>query len=179
MHSGNIIESVIVCKTRRSLVLLITLRAMRRVITYLIPIVVCLVVGFMAAPIQQQAIQEWYPTLTKSVLTPPNIVFPIVWTILYILMGLSLGRLLEIGRTDYLWLWVVQLILNFMWSIGFFYFHNTIIGFVDIIILIVLAVWYMVAVRRISRTAAWLFLPYAVWLLFAAYLNSYIVIANP
>ena len=67
---------------------------MKKIAAYLIPVLACFAVGISASFFQASSIAEWYPTLTKPTLTPPNIVFPIAWSVLYLCMGLSLGRLI-------------------------------------------------------------------------------------
>ena len=74
-----------------------------------IPIILCLIVGFFGSLVQGDALENWYPYLVKSPVTPPNIVFPIAWTILYILMGLSMGILLNRGGRGLIPLWSAQL----------------------------------------------------------------------
>lgn len=126
---------------------------------------------------QASSIAEWYPTLTKPTLTPPNIVFPIAWSVLYLCMGLSLGRLIvRRQHKGIIRLWVLQLIANFLWSILFFTLRNPLAGFIDIVLLNILVGLYIFAASRRDRAAAWLFVPYLLWTLFAAYLNGYILL---
>lgn len=126
---------------------------------------------------QASSIAEWYPTLTKPTLTPPNIVFPIAWNVLYLCMGLSLGRLIvHRQHKGIIRLWVLQLIANFLWSILFFTLRNPLAGFIDIVLLNILVGLYIFAASRRDRAAAWLFVPYLLWTLFAAYLNGYILL---
>lgn len=86
---------------------------MKHLTRYLWPIALCMSVGFSASLFQREAIAEWYPFLNKPVLTPPNGAFPIVWGILYILIGISLGRIwgkgLKVSQRE----WWIQLALNF------------------------------------------------------------------
>ncbi len=152
---------------------------MKKVITYLFPVLLCLVIGYVGSLFQSSALTEWYPLLNKSALTPPNIAFPIAWGILYLCMGLSLGRLMARGEgKGLISLWVAQLILNFLWSIFFFYFRNPLVGFIDIVALNLLVILYIVLAARRDRAAAWLFVPYLLWILLAAYLNGYVLVNN-
>uniref|UniRef100_UPI003AB65A64 TspO/MBR family protein n=1 Tax=Barnesiella intestinihominis TaxID=487174 RepID=UPI003AB65A64 len=83
---------------------------MKKVWNYLWPVLLCVVVGITAGFFQRSAIEEWYPLLHKPSITPPAIVFPIVWSILYVLMGLSLSFLIK--RKSAKWLiavWGAQL----------------------------------------------------------------------
>ena len=98
---------------------------MKKIAAYLIPVLACFAVGISASFFQASSIAEWYPTLTKPTLTPPNIVFPIAWSVLYLCMGLSLGRLIvRRQHKGIIRLWVLQLIANFLWSILFFTLRN-------------------------------------------------------
>lgn len=150
---------------------------MKKIAAYLIPVLACFAVGISASFFQASSIAEWYPTLTKPALTPPNIVFPIAWSVLYLCMGLSLGRLIvRRQHKGIIRLWILQLIANFLWSILFFTLRNPLAGFIDIVLLNILVGLYIFAASRRDRAAAWLFVPYLLWTLFAAYLNGYILL---
>lgn len=154
---------------------------MRKVLNIIIPIVICFIVGVTASYFQSDSISSWYPTLIKPPLTPPNIMFPIAWTIIYLLMGLSIGFVLNTnnkGKKISIVLFAVQLFFNFTWSIVFFYKQNPLIGFLNIVILDVLVINYIIKSRQINRVSSWLFIPYLLWLLFATYLNGYILFYN-
>ena len=98
---------------------------MKRIVYYLLPVLVCLGVGFAGSLFQARSMVEWYPWLDKSVLTPPGVAFPIAWTLLYVCMGVSLGRLIDRARDRMLFtIWGVQLVLNFLWSLCFFTFRS-------------------------------------------------------
>ncbi|MGL4208661.1 MAG: TspO/MBR family protein [Candidatus Adiutrix sp.] len=141
----------------------------------------CLLLGFVAGKLQGPSIINWYPLLYKSSLTPPNIVFPIAWTILYIFMGTSLGLLIastEKNKFSLYALFAVQLGLNFLWSVSFFYFQNPLAGLIVIVLLIICIVLYCFQGRQKHFIASILFLPYLGWVCFAAYLNLYIFLHN-
>lgn len=93
-----------------------------------IGIAACLAVGELSSLLQSDALQSWYPQLDKSVLTPPGVVFAVVWVLLYILMGVSIGLVWKKRKApDYKMvtgLFVGQLVLNFFWSVVFFFFHS-------------------------------------------------------
>ena len=109
---------------------------MKRFAFYLLPILLCFAVGLSASYFQSDSISEWYPLLNKPALTPPNGAFPIAWSIIYICMGLSLGRLIERGANKTLSvLWGIQLVVNFLWSLLFFAFRNPFLGLIDILLL--------------------------------------------
>lgn len=102
---------------------------MKRFAFYFLPILLCFAVGLSASYFQSNSISEWYPLLNKPVLTPPNGAFPIAWSIIYICMGLSLGRLIERGADKTLSvLWGIQLVVNFY---GAYYFLHLEIRFWD------------------------------------------------
>ena len=100
-----------------------------------------------------------------------------VQRVLYLCMGLSLGRLIvRRQHKGIIRLWVLQLIANFLWSILFFTLRNPLAGFIDIVLLNILVGLYIFAASRRDRAAAWLFVSYLLWTLFAAYLNGYILL---
>ena len=151
---------------------------MKKFIAYPIAIAVCLGVGYLSSLMQTEALREWYPTVVKSPLSPPNMVFPIVWTALYILMGLSLGECFRTDNMRAVLPWVLQLVTNFLWTLFFFRLRDPLLGLVDLLLLIVLTIWYMSSASRTSSGAGWLMVPYLLWLLFATYLNWYVYANN-
>lgn len=154
---------------------------MRTSIAIPVWVLVCFVVGLTASYFQREALALWYPILEKSSLTPPNIVFPIVWSILYLLMGISVGLVIGSGhphRRAVMWIFIVQLVLNFMWSILFFYMCNPLWGLIDIVLLDVVVLLYMARSYSVHRAASYLFVPYVLWLVIATYLNGYILMNN-
>ena len=152
---------------------------MKGIVYYLLPILLCLGVGFAGSLFQARSMIEWYPLLDKSTLTPPGIAFPIAWSVIYICMGISLGRLIHHSRDRVLfWIWGIQLVLNFLWSLFFFTLRYPLLGLVDSLLLDVLVFIYTTSAYRRDKAAAWLFVPYFLWLLFATYLNGYIYLYN-
>lgn len=143
--------------------------------------VLCLAVGMTAATLQGDALRDWYPFLRKSPLTPPDWAFPAAWTVLYILMGISMALVRSSprpGRTTATNIFLLQLLANFSWSIAFFYLHSPTAGLGVISLLFVLLLLYVWKSLPISRLGASLFLPYLIWVGFAWYLNFYIVMHN-
>ena len=116
----------------------------------------------------------WYQGLIKSDLNPPGYVFGIVWPILYLLMGITAWRTFEIIKN----LFYVQLFLNAIWSWLFFSFHLPLISLIDIWLLIYININIAYKVLKIDKLAGLLYVPYILWLLFASYLNLFIVINN-
>ena len=146
-----------------------------------LPVACTLIVGALAAGMQADDLRLWYPTLEKSPLTPPNAVFPLVWTLLYILTGLSMGLvLLSDNKRKYkaLLLFAFQLGLNFFWCYLFFICKSTGGALLCLIVLTGTAVCYATGSWPVRKTAAILFVPYIAWLCFALYLNLYIWLYN-
>lgn len=124
---------------------------------------------------------EGYDTLVKPPLSPPGIVFPIVWTVLYTLMGISAYLIWNSGDLDRgpaLRLYLLQLIVNVLWPLLFFRLEWRLFSFFWIIALILLVILMLAAFYAIRKTAAYLNIPYLIWLLFAAYLNLGFYIVN-
>lgn len=116
---------------------------------------------------------EWYAGLTKPAFNPPNWIFAPVWTVLYVLIAIAGWRCWErapLGAP--MRIWVVQLVLNFLWSPIFFGAHLMGLALVVILALLVSVLTFMFASWRHDRIAAWLFAPYAAWVAFAALLNG-------
>lgn len=154
---------------------------MKKVLSILIPILACFLVGLTASHFQAESIQVWYPLLNKPALTPPNLVFPIAWSIIYLCMGISLGMILlsKSEKKDLLFrIFVIQLFLNFAWSILFFYYRSPLLGFIDILLLDIVVTWYTIKSYPTNKISSILFLPYLLWIYFATYLNGYILINN-
>ena len=116
----------------------------------------------------------WYQGLIKSDLNPPGYVFGIVWPILYLLMGITAWRTFEIIKN----LFYIQLFLNAIWSWLFFSFHLPLISLIDIWLLIYVNIKIIFKVVKMDKLAGLLYTPYILWLLFASYLNLFIVINN-
>lgn len=154
---------------------------MKKVLTLVVPVVLGFIVGFLSRYFQADSLALWYPTLNMSSLTPPNSAFPIAWGIIYLCSGLSIGIIWNknsIARVPMAVLFVGQLFLNFMWSFGFFYLMSPLAGFVTILFLDAIVLFYTSRAWHISRLAAWLFAPYIAWITLATYLNAYILIFN-
>ena len=117
---------------------------------------------------------SWYDELIKSSLNPPGFVFGIVWPILYLLMAI-----VSFQASEKIWkLFILQLILNAAWSWIFFYFQAPIIALLDIVFLIVINLKILGQLRSLSTLLFSLYLPYLLWLFFAAFLNISIIYLN-
>lgn len=166
---------------RRKIIMIDKARRKRNIGVVLISILICFAVGMIASYFQEDSIKTWYPFLNKPKLTPPNIVFPIAWSIIYFCIGLSIGLIIisdVIKKKWFIWLFAIQLFFNFAWSILFFYFRSPLLGLVDILILDILVTIYTVKSFNVKRISSILFFPYIVWIYFATYLNGYILMYN-
>jgi benzodiazapine receptor len=141
---------------------------------YFLPLLViaCSVIGSLANIFISS--DTWYVDLIKSPLNPPSYIFGIVWPILYALMAF-----VSFKSADKIWpLFIPQLILNAAWSWIFFYIHAPLLALINISILIFLNQKILVILNKESRLLFWLYLPYVLWLTFAAFLNASIVFLN-
>lgn len=154
---------------------------MKKVFSILVAIVICLLVGWLSSLMNVSPIESWYPSLEKSSFTPPDYVFPIVWGALYILIGISAGLLYnvhDISRRPLMVLFALQLLFNLSWTFFFFKMQSPILGFVNLLILIILGIAYFIGTMLVKRSSGLFFFPYLLWILFATYLNFYILIYN-
>ena len=141
---------------------------------YFLPLLVfaCSVIGSLANIFISS--DSWYVDLVKSPLNPPSFVFGIVWPILYALMAF-----VSFKSADKIWkLFIPQLILNAAWSWMFFFMHAPLLALINITILIFLNQKILVILKIESKLLFWLYLPYVLWLTFAAFLNASIVLLN-
>lgn len=141
---------------------------------YFLPLLViaCSVIGSLANIFISS--DSWYVDLVKSPLNPPSFVFGIVWPILYALMAF-----VSFKSADKIWkLFIPQLILNAAWSWMFFFMHAPLLALINISILIFLNQKILVILKIESRFLFWLYVPYVLWLSFAAFLNASIVFLN-
>ena len=141
-----------------------------------------ILIGIASAILTRDMMKE-YGSLNKPFLAPPTIVFPIAWTILYLLMGIAAAMIYS--KEEYseyrsvgLTLHFVQLILNFFWSIIFFNMGKYFFAFVWLVILWLVVFSMLMNYRKISKTAFFLNVPYIVWLTFAGYLNLAVAVLN-
>ena len=146
-------------------------------------LLLCLSVGALEGLVTRPEIPAWYAGLVKPSWTPPPLVFPIAWTVLYILMAVSLWRLWDLearsaARTRVLIWFAVQLALNALWSPVFFGWHGTKTALVIIVGLLLAIAAPMIAASRADRPAAWLLTPYLLWVAYATTINIGVVAMN-
>lgn len=150
---------------------------------YLISLLIVLAIGLVASLVTRPEIAGWYSTLHKPSFNPPPWLFAPVWTVIYIMIATSAYLVWQhrsrkpayiIARSAYF----IQLILNFSWSIIFFWMHQIAAAMIVIILL-----WLSIMItinwfNKFSRTAAWLLIPYLLWVSFASVLNVSIYFLN-
>ncbi|MBR2712530.1 MAG: tryptophan-rich sensory protein [Bacilli bacterium] len=140
-------------------------------------IIITLVIG--AVPSIFVYTNNIYNTLDKPPLSPPGILFPIVWTILFILMGISAYRIsIRNSNNTELLIYFIQLIVNALWTPIFFGLNAYLFALIWLILLIVLVVIMISKFYKLDNVSAYLNIPYLIWLLFALYLNFGIYILN-
>jgi benzodiazapine receptor len=141
-----------------------------------ISIILPLSVGAIAGMFTSRAIPEWYASLIQPSFNPPNWLFGPVWTTLYIIMGISFFLIwkLEAGkeRNQAILIFIVQLILNFGWSFCFFYFKMIGLALIEIIVLWSTIVLMLTRFYKLKPLAAYLNIPYLLWVSFATVLNA-------
>tara|TARA_B100000482_G_scaffold179869_1_gene151961 strand:+ start:3030 stop:3479 length:450 start_codon:yes stop_codon:yes gene_type:complete len=133
---------------------------------------ITLIVGSLAS--SNTGSDSWYQGLVKSDLNPPGYIFGIVWPILYFLMAITAYRTINIIKNFFYF----QLFLNAIWSWLFFSFHWPLISLFDIWLLIFINIKIFFMIVKQDKLAAFLYVPYILWLFFASYLNLYIVLNN-
>lgn len=146
----------------------------------IIALAIPLLVGALSA-IFTGSNMELYKNLNRPPLSPPGSLFPVVWTVLYILMGIAAYLVYISGSADTktaLTLYYVQLAANFIWTLIFFNLQSYLFSFIWLIGLLFLIILTMIAFYKINKTSALLLLPYALWVTFAGYLNLGIYILN-
>lgn len=146
-------------------------------------IALCWTVAIIGSIITLPAIDTWYPTLTKPFFNPPNWIFGPVWTILFLLMGISFYLIWtrspeKNAAKKAMTFFLMQLVLNFLWSLFFFGLHSPLLAFIDIILLLIAILITIKHFIIVSRLSAYLLFPYILWVSFAAVLNLFIVILN-
>lgn len=143
--------------------------------TYAFGIGLAEAVGALSGFLSREGTKAFSETVAQPPLSPPMILFPIVWGILYALMGISAARISlsppSKERNRGLNLFIAQLVVNFFWSLIFFNAQAFGFAFLWLLLLWVLVLWMILTFRKIDPLAAWLQVPYLLWLTFAAYLN--------
>lgn len=148
----------------------------KSVITFLLCLLIPLLIGGISGIATADAIPNWYQTLHRPSFNPPNWLFGPVWTLLYLLMGISLYMIWTLPKSQErkraLQIFAAQITLNFFWSIIFFSFHQINLALIEII-----ALWICIAImihtfRKLRPAAGYLNVPYLMWVSFATVLNA-------
>ena len=155
---------------------------MSKFLTPLVCVLIPLIIGSLSGLANIGSLDTWYAQLNKPSFNPPGYLFGPVWTVLYLLMGVSLylvwkspdGKL----RTNALVVFGLQMLLNFAWSFIFFYFHRPGWAMIDIIALWVFIVVMIFIFYQINKVAALIQIPYLLWVSFASVLNAAIWMLN-
>ena len=146
--------------------------------TYITFILIPLAVGGLSAFLTRGNM-DVFDTVTKPPLTPPAVVFPIVWSILYVLMGIGAARVyLKNPNSSAISVFGVNLFFNFFWSIIFFNMRAFCFAFIWLLALLAVVIAMTVKFYREDKAAGLLQIPYCIWLLIAGYLNLFICLAN-
>ncbi len=148
-----------------------------------ISIVVCQLMGFVGAFFTTPAINGWYQTINKPIFTPPNWLFAPVWTTLFLLMGVSFfliwrGKSKNGEKKVAVIVFGIQFLFNILWSIVFFSLHSLLGGLIEIFVLWLMIWLTIITFCRVSRLAAYLLIPYVVWVTVAMILNFSIWLIN-
>jgi tryptophan-rich sensory protein len=156
---------------------------MNKLLKLLLSIVLCEGVGILGSIFTIPSITAWYSYLNKPPFNPPNWIFGPVWTVLYLLIGVSLYLILQKKlkkeKNMILFVFSAQLFLNLLWSIIFFGLHLPLVAFVEIAFLWGSIVWLVVNFWKFSKPASLILVLYLCWVSFAAILNLTVAILNP
>ena len=149
---------------------------------YVLWILLAEAVGALSGWLTREGTELYTAFVQKPPLSPPSILFPIVWSILFALMGIGAARIYLAPasgqRSKSLIVFLVQLAVNFFWSILFFNLQAFGFAFLWLLLLWVLILWMLISFRSVDKIAAWLQLPYLLWVPFAAYLNFAVWLIN-
>lgn len=154
-----------------------------QILPFIISLFIPLAIGFCGSLLTMESVKTWYTTLNKPVLNPPNWIFGPVWSTLYVLMGISCylvwkRRKVQSGYYWAIMVYILQLVLNLMWSYLFFYKHRVDWALIEILILLIVICVNGILFYRINKLAGLLFIPYMLWVSFATYLTYSIFILN-
>ncbi|WP_238886246.1 TspO/MBR family protein [Clostridium sp. YIM B02551] len=153
-----------------------------KISTFLIQVFMPLIGGALVGYLNRNTMGQ-YIELTKPFFAPPGIVFPIVWAILYLLMGVAAYRIYMLGMSgedvsSAMFFYYIQLIFNYLWVFIFFSFRLYGLAFIELAILFVLVLITFIKFFRKDKLAGILLIPYLLWLIFAGVLNFYIWLLN-
>ena len=147
-----------------------------KIIKFAFAVIVCFAAAGIGSLLTTSSIQTWYGGLVKPFFNPPNWIFGPVWTLLYLMMAVSLYFILSKGSQDKeakkgMIIFFVQLFLNIGWSYFFFFSHNSMLAFFEILVLWMMILLTILQFKKVNKTAAYLLVPYLLWVTFATVLN--------
>ena len=140
-----------------------------------------LIVGGLSGYFTASNIATWYVTLNKPFFNPPNYLFGPVWTVLYLMMGISLGMIINAkhsNKNKSLIIFSIQLVINFFWSVIFFSLQSPGWAAIEIIAMWLSIIYMIRSFYKINKWAGWLQIPYLLWVTFASVLNISIYVLN-
>lgn len=161
--------------------------SIKEVRNFIISILIPLIIGYLSNSLSNLlsgvSTSQYYSQLIKPSFAPPGYIFPIAWTILYILMGISAYK---ISKKEYnsskvkdaMFYYWLQLGLNFLWSILFFGLGLRFTALVDLILLLIVLIIMIYKFYKLDKKAAYLNIPYVIWILYAGVLNYFTWIIN-
>ena len=151
---------------------------MNKISRIAIVVIICLAVGYLSGMVTRASITTWYPTLVKPSFNPPNWIFAPVWTSLYVMMGVAAGLIWnqittqKAAVTKALQFFMIQLVLNALWSYLFFGLHNLMLATIEVVLLWLMIFETFSQFAKINKTASYLMLPYLAWVSFASVLTA-------
>jgi len=138
-------------------------------------VVICEAAGGIGSIFTAKAVTTWFQTLNKPSFSPPNWLFAPVWTLLFLLMGISIYLVWQKKSNRQIktavMIFTIQLVLNIAWSFFFFFLQNPLVGLIEIIFLWLFILLTIIYFYKISKSAAYLLVPYILWVTFATLLN--------
>ena len=164
--------------------MIISIKEIRNfIISVLIPIKKGYLSNALSTLLSKLSTSTYYSQLIKPSFAPPGYIFPIVWTILYVLMGISAYKILKKGSNlskvkDAMFYYWLQLGLNFMWSILFFGLGLRFTALVDLILLLIVLIIMIYKFYKLDKKVVYLNIPYVIWILYAGILNYFTWIIN-
>ena len=149
---------------------------MRKIFLFIVCLVVPLTIGAISGIATSSGLKDWYFNLNKPSFNPPNYLFGPVWSFLYLLMGVSFYLILQETKSPLrkkaINIFILQLSLNFLWSFLFFKFQLLGLAFIEILLIWLSILWMILEFKKLNKTAAYLQIPYLLWVSFASLLNG-------
>lgn len=156
----------------------------KKIKPYVISCLIALAVGGLSAFLSRNGMDYYNEAVNKPFLSPPMWLFPVVWSILYILMGISSAVIFlkreenPVQAAAALRIYGLQLVINFFWSIIFFNLRNYLCAFIWLLLLLFVIIIMILQFKKISSAAAYLQIPYLIWVSFAGYLTWMVFLLN-